>query len=388
MTILQLISTEGYYGAESMLLALARALPALGCRSVVGVFQHARSGAGELELRARQFGLPVETVACGGRWDWKAARRIQELVEAHEVDVLHTHGYKADIYGYAAAWPRRMALVATCHNWPSRLPSMRAYASIDRLVLRQFDRVATASGPVAEILRRWKVPAHKLQTIPNGVDMQPFRDTRNQTSAAIRQEFGADTERLVGFVGRFVPDKGGAVLLAAAQTVLAAYPNAKFVFAGEGPARAEWEALAVKLGVAARVVFPGNRKDMPAVYAALDMVVLPSFQEAMPMCLLEAMAAAKPVIATTVGAIPKLVVPGVTGLLLKPGDADALSAAILRLLRDPELGRTMGEHGRSHVARHFAADVVGRRYVALYREALRDRALRAGVPTAWQRSRP
>ncbi|MGC9948443.1 MAG: glycosyltransferase family 4 protein [Bryobacteraceae bacterium] len=383
MNILQLISSEGYYGAESMLLALARTLPALGCGSVVGVFRDGRSHRGELETRAAQLGLRVESVFCAGRWDWKTVGRIRNLVDAHGVDVLHTHGYKADIYGGAAAWPGRVALVATCHNWPSRLPGMRAYAALDRLALRRFDRVATASGPVAEILRRWKVPAHKLKTIPNGVDMEPFLEP----APSLRKELGAGSGRLVGFVGRLVPDKGGAVLLAAAQAVLAVFPNAKFVFAGQGPARAAWQALAQKLGIASQVVFAGSRDDMPAVYASLDMVVLPSFKEAMPMCLLEALAAARPVVATAVGAVPKVIVPGVTGLLCEPGDADALSTAILRLLRDPELGRALGNHGRAHVARHFAAKAVGRSYVGLYREALHDHRRQTGVPAVWQRSR-
>ena len=383
MNILQLISSEGYYGAESMLLALARTLPGLGCGSLVGVFRDARSHSVELEKRAAQLGLPVVTVPCAGRWDWKAVGRIRELVKAHDVDVLHTHGYKADVYGYAAAWPHRVALVATCHNWPSRLPSMRAYAAIDRWALRHFDRVATASGPVAEILKRWRVPAYKLKTIPNGVDMEPFSDA----APALRREFGGGGERLIGFVGRLVPDKGGALLLSAAQTVLAVFPNAKFVFTGEGPARHAWEALAVKLGVASKVVFAGSRGDMPAVYASLDIVVLPSFKEAMPMCLLEALAAARPVVATAVGAVPKVVIPGVTGFLCEPGDASALSAAILRLLRDPELGRMLGGHGRAHVARNFAAEVVGRSYIGLYQEALDEHCRQTEVSAAWQRSR-
>ena len=387
MTILQLISTEGYYGAESMLLALARTLPALGCGSIVGVFGDAGARHGELAARAAQLGLKVEIVRCAGRWDWKTVGRIRALVVAHGVDVLHTHGYKADVYGYAAAWPNRVPLVATCHNWPSRLPSMRAYAAIDRLALRHFDRVATASGPVTEILKRWRVPAHKLKTIPNGVDMEPFRSGAGEAAPSLRKEFGAGSERLVGLVGRLVPDKGGALLLSAARAVLAVFPNTKFVFAGDGPARADWEALAGRLGIASQVVFAGRRDDMPAVYAALDIVVLPSFKEAMPMCLLEALAAARPVVATAVGAIPKVIVPGVTGLLCEPGDVDALSTAILRLLRDPELGRTLGSRGRAHVERNFAAEVVGRSYIGLYQEALHEHCRQREVPAVWQRSR-
>jgi glycosyltransferase involved in cell wall biosynthesis len=382
VTILQLISTEGYYGAESMLLALARSLAELGHRSIVGVFRDARGDNRDLELRAARLGLEVAVMPCEGRWDWKTVAHLRSFMQAHAVDVLHTHGYKADVYGYAAAWPRRVALVATCHNWPNRLLSMRMYAAIDRLVLRRFDGVATASGPVARILERWGMPAGKLRTIPNGVDMEPFRDVPWQP-----REFTSGTERLIGFVGRLVPDKGGALLLSAAAAVLAEVPDAKLVFIGEGPARAEWEALAAQLGIASQVLFAGQRADMPAVYASLDMVVLPSLQEAMPMCLLEALAAAKPVIGTRVGAVPKVIVPGVTGLLVEPGRVAPLAAAILRLLRDPGMARTIGVQGRSHVARNFASGVVAKSYIEMYQAALRMNPAQ-GLRPAWQRSRP
>ncbi|MGA2135603.1 MAG: glycosyltransferase family 4 protein [Bryobacteraceae bacterium] len=383
MTILQLISSQGFYGAESMLLALARTLAEQGHRSIVGVFRDARSTSRELEIRAARLGLEVATMPCSGRWDWKTVRHLRSFVKGHGVDVLHTHGYKADIYGYAAAWPNRTVRVATCHNWPSKLPSMRIYAAIDRLVLRRFDGVATASGPVAKTLGRWRVPTRKLKTIPNGVDMEPFREP----AASLRSEFTSGADRLVGFVGRLVPGKGGTLLLSAAQAVLAECPDTRFIFIGEGPARAEWMSMAAQLGISSRVIFAGQRNDMPAVYASLDLVVLPSLDEAMPMCLLEALAASKPVIATKVGAVPRVILPGVTGVLVEPGKVEVLSAAILRLFRDPGLARMLGAQGRSHVARHFASGVVAKSYIDLYQDALRQNAAQ-GLRQAWQRSRP
>ena len=382
MTILQLISTEGFYGAESMLLALARTLAEAGHRSIVGVFRDTRGDNRDLELRAARMGLEVAVMPCEGRWDWKTVTHLRSFMKAHGVDVLHTHGYKADVYGYAAAWPRRLALVATCHNWPSRLKSMRMYAAIDRLVLRRFDGVATASEMVARVLDRWGMPADKLRMIANGVDMEPFRDLPLE-----HREFGSRAERLIGFVGRLVPDKGGALLLSALPAVLAEFSDIKLVFVGEGPARADWEALAAQLGIGGQVIFAGQRDSMPAVYASLDLVVLPSLQECMPMCLLEALAAAKPVIGTRVGAVPKVILPGVTGLLVEPGKVAPLSAAILRVLRDPELARLMGCQGRSHVARNFSSRVVAKSYIEMYQAALRQNPSQ-GFRPAWQRSRP
>jgi glycosyltransferase involved in cell wall biosynthesis len=181
-----------------------------------------------------------------------------------------------------------------------------------------------------------------------------------------------------------VPAKGGAVLLEAAESVLAVFPDTTFVLAGEGPARPEWEALAARLGIAGNVVFAGVRRDMPGVYASFDVLALPSYEENMPMCLLEAMAAGTPVIATRVGAVPKLIQPDETGVLIEPGDAVGLAAAILRLLRDPEEARRLGANGQAHAERGFSAATTARRYAALYERALAGEG-HVGAP-GWQRS--
>lgn len=364
MTILYLISSEGYYGAESMLVSLARAASRIGHRCLVAAFCDSRFGGTEVAEEARRQGLEVKTVACNGRLDWGTVGRIRRLLTEHGVDVLHTHGYKADLYGYAASLPGRVALVSTCHNWPGKHWTMRSYAALDRLVLRRFDSVAAVSDAVARTLHSSGVKG--ALTVANGVDVERFAEAR----PALRRRFGAPGDRLVGFVGRMVPEKGGAHLLLAAPAVLGAHPAAKFVLVGDGPARGEWEALAARLGISGRVVFAGVQGDMPSVYASLDLVVLPSLVEGMPMCLLEAMAARRAVVATRVGSIPGLVKEGRTGLLVAPGDEQGLSAALVRLLSDGHLARRMGEQAHARASLHFSADAMARRYAALYHEAL------------------
>lgn len=363
-TVLLLISSEGYFGAENMLVNLGVSLLKLGCRCVVGVFCDTRFRHTEVGDRAQAQGLTVEIVPCVGRFDWRAVAHIKRLVGKYEVDVLHTHGYKADLYGCAAAWPGRVALVATCHNWPSRSRSMRAYAALDRFAMRAFDRVVAISDPLMEILERSGIQVAKLDMIANGVETERFCDAR----ATLRDVADGDDAPLIGFVGRLVPAKGGDILLRAAQRVLHSHPKAKLVIVGDGPSRQEWELLASQLDISDRVVFAGVRQDMPGVYASLQLVVLPSLDEAMPMCVLEAMAAGKPVVATRVGAVPKLVDPNRTGVLVEPGDVDGLSAAILEVLDNPEWARHLGENGRARVTEHFSAGSMARRYVELYRE--------------------
>jgi glycosyltransferase involved in cell wall biosynthesis len=365
-TILSLISSEGYYGAENMLIVLMQQLSRLGCHCIVGVLSGSSCFHTEVGEQARRRGLPVQSVPCRGRWDWNAIKQIRELLVKHNVDILNPHGYKADMYAYMAAWPKRAALVATCHNWPSRLLKMRAYAALDRLVLKRYDKVIGVSDFASDILRRRGVPPNKVSTICNGVELERF----NGVVPTLRNEIAAKGHSLVGFVGRLVPDKGGAVLLHAAQQVIAIRPKTTFVLVGGGPARTEWERLATQLGIGKQVVFTGVRNEMPGIYASLDLVVLPSFVESMPMCLLEAMATGKPVIATRVGAVSKLIISEQTGVLLQPGDVNELVGAILRLLGDTELASRLGRSGQVHAAQHFSAEVMARNYLREYEQIL------------------
>lgn len=379
MTILFLISSEGYYGVENMLVALALHLSRQGCRCVVGVFRDSRFPHTEVAERAVRKGLAVEIIACNGRCDWSAVVQIRSLLAKHDVDVLHPHGYKADLYALAAASRNRVALLSTSHNWPSNLLSMRVYAGLDRLALRRFDKVIVVSDAVADVLRRWGVAAEKVALIPNGIDLDRFRSAVPK----LRNEIGVNRP-LVGFVGRLVPEKGGALLMRAAKQVLAVYPNATFVLVGEGPAHQEWKALAGELGIGKQVVFAGVRDNMSEVYASFDMVVLPSLIEALPMCLLEAMAAGKPVIATRVGAVPRLVVDAQTGLLLEPADHNALATAIIRLLGNPDLACQLGQNGRAHVVQNFSAEAMAKNYIGMYEQVLISRGERTPKQSAWE----
>ena len=365
MTVLQLISSEGLYGAESMLIALSQALTRKGHRVVIGVFEDSRTPHTEVAEFAEKLGLTVRRIPCHGRWDFKTVAEIRNLLQSFGAEILHAHGYKADLYGYAASCAYDTVLVSTCHNWPSKRLVMKIYAALDRLVLRAFQRVATPSPLVAGILKQSGICSSKVALIGNGVDIERFG-----CAVATLTNLG---RKVIGFVGRLVPGKGGEVLLAAAQKVVAAHPDASFAFVGEGPLRADWEAMAQSLGIADRVTFTGARNDMPGVYASLNMLVLPSFEEAMPMCVIESMANGKPVIATPVGAIPELILPGTTGLLVEPGDADGLAAAILHLLSNPEKAGQLGENAALHVRRYFSADAMAQKYVELYQQALDTR---------------
>lgn len=364
MRILFLISSEGFYGVENMLLTLARQLSEHGCSSVIGVFSNLHCQYLEVAEKAQAQGLEVELIPCAGKWDRSAVLHIRKLVQKHGIDIVHSHGYKTDFYGYAAARGLRVGLMATSHNWTGKTPLMRIYEMLDRLVLRNFQKVIVVSDDVAARLRRWGVSANRISRICNGVDIQRYEEA----TPALRRELRLGRGPVVGFVGRLVPDKGGAVLIRAARRVLDSCPDARFVFVGDGPARSDWELLVRDHGIAEKVFFTGAREDIPAVYASLDILVLPSFLEAFPMCLLEGMASGIPVIASRVGAIPTLIDHESTGLLVEPRDVDGLASEILRLLHDPMLANRIAEKGQAHVRKHFSSSHMAKNYIHEYQQ--------------------
>ncbi len=371
MSILQVISSEGFYGAESMLCNLGAALIRAGQQATVAVFEDRRAPHIEVADVARSMGVPVRLINCDGRLDRSAVHELRSAIRQTRATVVHSHGYKADLYCLAAARREPVALISTCHNWPDKRILMRGYAMLDRLALRFFDRVATPSREVARTLRKSGVKLGSINYIGNGIDISRF------TSAAptVRAEITAGTSTIVGFVGRLISGKGGDLLLHAVSRIVNVFPDVLFVFAGEGELRSRWIELSAELQITRHVRFLGPRTDMPNVYASLDMLVLPSLNEAMPMVVLEAMASGKPVIATRVGAIPEVVLDGVSGTVIRPGSVDDIVTAVLQLLRSPDLARQYGRNGFDFVSQTYSSEVMARNYLSLYDSARVDLAL-------------
>lgn len=380
MTVLQLISSSGYYGMENMLVTLSRGLSCIGVRTIIGVFEDARDPHTEIAGAAERLGLKVEKIPCCGRLDLRALTIIRKLTSTCSVDVIHSHGYKADIYARLSAG-RRQALVATSHNWPSRRFNMRFYAALDRFALRGFDRVAVVSDVVGRKLEQSGINKDAIVSIPNGVDLERF----HHSEPTLREKTIGDEGVIVGCVGRAIPAKGGREFLEAAQQVLAKFPGTRFVWIGDGPSLPVWKQFAEHLGMSANVRFTGSRNDMPGIYASLDIVVLPSLEEAMPMCLLEAMAAARPVVASDVGAVNQVVRDGITGLLVPPGDTAALAASIMRLVDDRALAEAFGTAAVSRATALFSIEGTAQRYAAIYESAC-SRRLRLDGIAALERS--
>jgi glycosyltransferase involved in cell wall biosynthesis len=327
----------------------------------------------EFYERARRRGLSVRMVHCQGRADWRAVRQIEECIQEDGIQLLHTHGYKADLYGYVAARRTGKPIVATCHNWVGGTAALGIYNHLDRIALKRFQGLAAVSDSVAQRLLDSGVSGKRIRTIANGIDVGLFERARPLPV------FDFDGNKVVGMVARLDLQKGFEYLLRAARELCAGFPALKVVIVGEGPDRQAIESMVQRFGLKSNVIIAGQHSDMPGIYAAMDIFVLPSLNEGLPMTILEAMAASRPVIATRVGAIPKVIKDGETGLLVDPGDANGLRDALARFLTDSDLCRRIGSAGHDWVSRNYTSEAMVLKYRQMYDDVLGTSAI-APVP--------
>jgi glycosyltransferase involved in cell wall biosynthesis len=249
----------------------------------------------------------------------------------------------------------------------------RAWTWANRALARYTDTLVVNTLVTREyVIERREMAPERIEVIYNGIDVSRFDlavDVR-----AKRIELGLRPDGLVaGIVGRFVEQKDHAGFLRAAKLVSERNPAAQFLCVGRGPTLEATEALANELGIADKVVFAGERSDVPEIMHALDVLVLSSRWEGFPNVLMEAMAASCPVIATRVGGSPELVVDGESGLLVPPEEAPALSSAMLRVLGDKELATALGQGGRHRVESLFSREHMAGETAKLYERLLRKK---------------
>ena len=369
MKVLHLRSGGGLYGAERVILELARGLSEAGHAAAVMNLQPPGQDDEGLVEAARTLGLESRVLACSSKLDFSAVRALNHYLRGRRVDLIHSHDYKSDFYAFLCGRANRVRFVATCHNWASDKFRMRLYKAVNKLLMRGFSKVAAVSEPLRKELLLSGIDGAKLVMIPNGVPFAaPIPPDR---SVKVRESLGiGPDEGVVISVGRLSPEKGHLNLIAAAPAVAAARPHSRFLIVGDGPLRRELEEAARARGLGGRVMFLGERRDVHELLAASDVFVLPSLKEGLPLALLEAMAGRKPVIAAPVGEIPTVVAHGVSGLLIDPADAGTLARSISRLLGSPEEAAALAAEGYKRVREGYSAEAMVRRYVELYREAL------------------
>ena len=352
MRVVHVHRIAGIGGSERHLLTLLPALTGAGIDAAfVGLDSDGDPDSFYAELE--RVGVPFRRVT--------AVRRLRRALSSFEPDLVHTHLVHADVYGAVAAG--RTPLVSTKHNDdPFRTGAFR-------FVERALGRRTRAVICITEALARFTadrvgIPREKISVIHYGLDEPPPAWSTDAPPAL------PEDTRLLLSLGRLVPQKGHDVSLRAFAQVREEHPDTKLAILGEGPERERLAALGRELGLGESLLLPGRAGDVAAWLAQAELLLHAARWEGFGLVLLEAMLAARPVVATRVSSIPEIVADGETGLLTAPDDPEALAAALGRVLADPAFGRQLGEAGHARARSEFSVARMANATADVYRRAL------------------
>lgn len=310
--------------------------------------------------------------------DLRALWRVHGIVRAYRPQIVHTHLAKAGTVGRIAARLARVPIVLhTFHGSVIQgyfgAARSRSVLLIERAMARISTRVISISPTQTAELRAAGIGRDRLVEVPLGLELDPFRVAPR---GRLRRELGVPPAApLIGLVGRLVPVKRVDLFLEAAALVSRRHPDATFVVVGDGELRRELVEQAQRLGIGPRVHFLGWRSDLPGIYADLDVVALTSRNEGTPVSVIEALASARPVVATAVGGVPDLLGRSEFGSLVPPGDPDAIAIAIVDLLADEGRRTRLAELGPSRVIPAYDAGTLVTRIEQLYQDLGREHGI-------------
>jgi glycosyltransferase involved in cell wall biosynthesis len=320
----------------------------------------------------KKEGITAHRLEKAGRGRYlRAIRCIIKLIRGNDIDILNIHdGGAVSFIGRVAALITGKITISTIHiyagEWGRRriwfVLKEKFFEYITRPLVKKY--IVVSNARKEELIRKG-IYESKILVIQNGVDYGLFCNARNKGD--FRREFSINrSDIIIALIGHLGVEKGHIFFLESAKIILENNPETRFVIIGDGYMKDELIDKTRQMGIEDHVIFTGFRRDIPDIMNAIDILVLPSVNEGMPMVILEAMSASKPVVATKVGGIPEIIVDGETGYLVPPYDANRLAEAVLKLIDDPEKAKDFGNAGFKRMKTYFSADQMADKTQNLY----------------------
>lgn len=331
------------------------------------------SSGGELEGSLRDAGvtclrIPINTKS---EIDFsklvRSYRILRPFIAEHKIDLIHSHTRVTQVLGCAAGRSARVAHISTCHGFFKNRLSRRLFPCWGQ-------RVIAVSGSVQEHLARdFGLDERKIRLVYNGIDADRFAscaDLSCEKRMEKKKAAGLSEGPVAGIVARLSDVKGHRYLIEAMSIVVKKIPSAQLLIVGEGKTGPELKALAAARGLQQSIRFLPSVRDTAAVLSGMDVFVMPSLKEGLGLSLMEAMACGLPVIGSDIGGIRNLIRDGETGLLVKPEDSNALSAAIRELLENRSKAAVLGNNAKTFVTREFSLEKMAEQTESVYKECV------------------
>ncbi|NOZ22678.1 MAG: glycosyltransferase family 4 protein [Planctomycetes bacterium] len=366
-----IVSTDRVGGPGKNILEFLERESCFGVQTHVATFVRRGETTNDFVDALRKRGRPVTLLYEAFRFDPRPIRDVARLFRRTGAHIIQSHGPKANTICFALSMLNiPFKWIAFFHGRTYQNIKIRAYNALDNVLLRFPDHVVAVTRTIVPEFRRFGIPPSRISVIPNAVD--PALYVRTGDVQELRRNFGASKDdTLVGVFGRLSPEKGQREFVQAMTRVVSRRSDVKAILAGEGQLEEELTAMIRDRRLENHVRLLGHRADVPELLSALDVLVLPSWSEAMPNAILEAMASDTPIVSTIVGEVPYMVTHGRSALLVPPRNPDALADAVIEMVSNPKKAQALAQRARRDVVRYHP-DVRAERIADLYRRLLRN----------------
>jgi glycosyltransferase involved in cell wall biosynthesis len=369
--ILHLRGSSFVGGPEQQLLHYAESERDGAFQIRLGTFVGPGEGSEFLRV-AEARGFHILSLPCGSTGFRSALPTLVREMRIRRVDLLCTHGYKADILGVLAARASGTPVACFLRGWTSENGRIRFYEAIDRFIFPFAQRIVCLSEHQALRFRKRRLLASQIRIVQNAVDLPDIRaENIARIRKYVRELFGFPVDcPLIASAGRLSPEKGVHVFLDASAAIVERYPETRFLIFGDGFLRGELEAKSRRLGLGDRLRFSGFITELRELLSGLDVLVNPSLTEEMPNIVLEGMAAEIPVVATAVGGVPEISAAGQAVMLILPGDPKSIVEAVSFMIQNPNAAKELAIRGRARVQQAYSSALQRVQLQTLYRGLL------------------
>jgi glycosyltransferase involved in cell wall biosynthesis len=381
INVLHVLRDLGVGGTQEVVKTLAKELSKHNCRPIVCAFED-----GYLRQEIEKSGVKVEILKCRSyrfsnvpqfvAYLLSTRRKLNALIQKYNIEIVQVHAIPLIALLLLTLTVRTdmKVLIWTIHNvkfFHVHKPLIRRmYETLYRLGANRVSGIIAVSDEVrSSIIRRIGPVQKKISTIYNGVDVSEYEHISG--SEIVKKSLGLNQDELViSTVATLTTQKGHKYLIDAASTIVSRYPNVIFCFIGDGPLKKQLQTRVRSLNLSEKIRFLGNQTEIPEILGASDFFVLPSLWEGLSIALLEAMAAAKPIVATSVSGTQLVMIPNKTGIVVKPGDSSQLATAIIKLISNPIMAKNMGITARKRAIEAFSAQKQAKDHMVLYRRLI------------------
>jgi glycosyltransferase involved in cell wall biosynthesis len=359
ISVLFVIDGIEFGGGERVFLQLIQGMPR--SRFTVQV----ATSHGDFFETLKRLGVIVHPIDFGVKVSFRNIYILSKIIRDNQVDIVSSQGARTEFYARLGAklFPSNAMVVSTIatpvEGYDTGLLKKSIYLFFDRFSDKYVDRFIVVSEMLKKrLITVRRIPADRVVKIYNGIELDEYDPAVVKKEAlTIRREYNIrDTDYLIGAIGRMVWQKGFEYLLRGANDFLRPARNVKVLMVGDGPYREDLQEYAVAAGLGDKIVFAGFRRDIRNILSVIDLFVIPSLQEGFPMVTLEAMAMAKPIVATRIDGITEQITDGVEGILVPPKDPSALAQAISKIIDNKELALSFGAAARKRVEREFTVE--------------------------------